>query len=687
MTIPGNRKSYGPDLDFTESEVLFDRSQLAQQDDSDDEDSDDGLFAVPIASKKPKQNVSVGRDDPGSDSDRTSKPPNLKVDTKSKKVVSFGGAPSFKSAQTSTSEAPMHMPDMDEENVTSARSGKRPQRRTPASAASEGWSAESSEDTSKLLRRESFAREDVWASRPPPEALINHLDDFFPNLDLDQPVVEEGQGTSPPPSPTHPVDSLATASTLNRNNVETAYDFDDESDAEAVAGLEAMRLAEEQDARRGGGAFGIYDSAPWKTQAQNDLNTSSDSDYANIDMGLYGGGYDARMSYGNDLTEINAGNSSEMDDQSRPLPTPNELHRSEAGHIPVPGLGGMTDYSIPGDSSIHPFPALEQAARVDTYGTGGFQRPTSQGHRLSFDEGDEGASFTSRYSESRLSRISGSDSPSKDDFPEMFYHPGMSSSSQRPLPAVPSSYDNRASQLQPAGSYLNNQYASPYGSNIETRTGYAPDGPDAYPSPDLLNPTGQFVPRSASWSSYSNTPQVIPPVRSRTDGDTLRCCPAVSCSSLVQTSKSERLWSLAFMSLNDAQPDVLQSLNSVLSSELGFDLLYAPGSKTALSNLIPRILNTFSSDRDLGPELEDANEIRKSIIKVIEAVSGTLGLENSAIAWWCVTKLLKVRTTVFKPPTPHPQQYLTNYRHTKPASTHLLPRPPTKSNQSTSPPS
>jgi mitogen-activated protein kinase kinase kinase len=209
MTTPGNRKSYGPDLEFEESEVLFDRSQLAQQDDSDDDDddSDDGLFAVPIASKKPQQNVSMGIDDLGSDSDGTNKPPNLKVDTRSKKVVSFSGAPSFKSPQ---SGAPLYLPDVDEENMSSARSGKRPQRRTPASAASEGWSAESSEDMSKLLRRESFAREDVWASRPPPEALINHLDDFFPNLDLDQPVVEEGQNNSPPPSPTHPVDSPAT---------------------------------------------------------------------------------------------------------------------------------------------------------------------------------------------------------------------------------------------------------------------------------------------------------------------------------------------------------------------------------------------------------------------------------------------------------------------------------------------
>jgi mitogen-activated protein kinase kinase kinase len=211
MNIPGDRKSYGPKVEFTESEVLFSRAQLAPEDDSNEDDSDDGLFAVPIASKKPKPHVSMGGDDPGTDSDGASKPPNLKVDTRSRKVVSFSGLSTFKSPEIATGGSQSaHMPDPDEESATSARSGKRPQRRTPASAASEGWSAESSEDMSKLLRRESFAREDVWASRPPPEALINHLDDFFPNLDLDEPVVEEGQDNSPPPSPTHPVDSPAT---------------------------------------------------------------------------------------------------------------------------------------------------------------------------------------------------------------------------------------------------------------------------------------------------------------------------------------------------------------------------------------------------------------------------------------------------------------------------------------------
>lgn len=212
------------------------------------------------------------------------------------------------------------------------------------------------------------------------------------------------------------------------------------------------------------------------------------------------------------------------------------------------------------------------------------------------------------------------------------------------------------------------------------------------PKADLMgnqNDLGRIVVKGRLFATSSRKRRgpVLSAVSEDKKGDTLRCCPAVSGSSLVQTSKSERPWRLASMSLNDTQPDVLQSLNSVLSSELGFGLLYAPGSETTLSNLIPGILNTFGSDQDLGSELEYANETRKGITKVIEAVSGTLGLENSAIAWWCVTKLLKVCTTVLKPPTPHSQQYLTNYRYTKPASTHLLPSPPTKSNQSTSPPS
>jgi hypothetical protein len=35
----------------------------------------------------------------------------------------------------------------------------------------------------------------------------------------------------------------------------------------------------------------------------------------------------------------------------------------------------------------------------------------------------------------------------------------------------------------------------------------------------MLSPGGQYVPRSSSLSSHSNTPQTVPPVRSKTDAE------------------------------------------------------------------------------------------------------------------------------------------------------------------------
>ncbi|TVY75851.1 Rho1 guanine nucleotide exchange factor [Lachnellula suecica] len=320
----------------------------------------------------------------------------------------------------------------------------------------------------------------------------------------------------------------STASTLNPNNHRTTYENydDEESDMEAAAGLEAMRIAEEQDAQRGsiggGMSFGAYEGQQSTPQNQSQ-DESSDSDYKHMDLGLVGGGYDARMSYGEDVGDT--GHSSEMDDQSRPLPTPHDLGRSESNaHAPPAGLGGMTDYSIPAEGAIHPFPSFEPA-RVDTYGTGGLQRPTSQSHRLSFDEGDEQVSLHSRMTDSRQSGRSGSDSPSREEMmPELFYHPGMSHASyslNRPLPSVPPMSENRTPQLMPAGSYRNSHgYSHSYSSSAEAaRPLYAPQGPDAYPPQNMLSPGGQYVPRSTSLSSHSSTPQTVPPVRSKTDAE------------------------------------------------------------------------------------------------------------------------------------------------------------------------
>ncbi|CAI4214705.1 unnamed protein product [Parascedosporium putredinis] len=130
-----------------------------------DDDSDDGLFAVPIKN----QNNAAG------------KRPNLKLDTDrsaKRKSVVFS-EPTGGSGSTSGRTA-----DIDDDYPTSGRSG-RSSRRTPGTP-SEGW--ESAEDnSSKLNRRKSFVEKDVWANRPTTDALVNNLDDFFPNLDLDLP--------------------------------------------------------------------------------------------------------------------------------------------------------------------------------------------------------------------------------------------------------------------------------------------------------------------------------------------------------------------------------------------------------------------------------------------------------------------------------------------------------------------
>ncbi len=77
-------------------------------------------------------------------------------------------------------------------NVSSDDVGNdgRAERLPPQSAASAGWSTDSPDEASKFGRRESFAS-DVWANRPPVEALVEHLDEFFPGVDLDQPLIEE----------------------------------------------------------------------------------------------------------------------------------------------------------------------------------------------------------------------------------------------------------------------------------------------------------------------------------------------------------------------------------------------------------------------------------------------------------------------------------------------------------------
>nr|AIS67218.1 BCK1 [Cryphonectria parasitica] len=218
---PTSRRLGSPDTSSPESTRVSDKPpqlpkviikpKIFQGDSSDeDDDSDDGLFAKPLTGrtptpkgKEPATSTPSVQDGPGNrgtfleeadsddeDDETTSlaKKPSLTVNTsRAKKGLSV----TFNTT-TSGSRSP--------EDTQSSKSSSR---RTPNTPRSEGW--DSNNDDVKLSRRKSFMEKDssIWANRPPTDALINNLEDFFPNLDVDQPVLDEAEGllSDLPPSP------------------------------------------------------------------------------------------------------------------------------------------------------------------------------------------------------------------------------------------------------------------------------------------------------------------------------------------------------------------------------------------------------------------------------------------------------------------------------------------------------
>lgn len=163
---------YGPTIDFEEARVSFhSKSPMLAPVDSDD-DSDEGLFAMPIAKAGPPTPAKSGLSTP---SDSRTQRPSLRLKTSRSKnsldrVAERSGEQSANTDDTRASQ---------------------PSDALPESAASATWT-DSPDDTSRFMRRESFAS-DVWANRPPAEALVEHLDEFFPNVNLDQPMLEEDE--------------------------------------------------------------------------------------------------------------------------------------------------------------------------------------------------------------------------------------------------------------------------------------------------------------------------------------------------------------------------------------------------------------------------------------------------------------------------------------------------------------
>ena len=217
-SVFGRPKSYGPLLSFKESEVTFDQKPSLQE--MSDDDSDDGLFAKPLAKTVTKKS-SASEDESG-----VHRRPTLTLNTEdSQRRLMKGRSVTFKDPENSasTSTAPSSdTVDLDDEGHPVVRPSN------PTSTTSATTSADYP-DPAKLARRQSFARDDVWANRPPAEDLLNNLDAFFPNLDLDQPVVEDLVG-SPPVSPdasveSNPMDGVSAASGQAQRLIRTSlYD-------------------------------------------------------------------------------------------------------------------------------------------------------------------------------------------------------------------------------------------------------------------------------------------------------------------------------------------------------------------------------------------------------------------------------------------------------------------------------
>lgn len=271
------------------------------------------------------------------------------------------------------------------------------------------------------------------------------------------------------------------ASTLNRNgsrNPNAIFENDgDESDPEGAAGAEALRQAEEDDRRfsTAGGSFPLFSQpevALPPTLPHVREEPSSDSDYANMDLGLMGGGYDGHLTYDNNLGSPPATETAHPDTQ-----VIRRNHASQRSH----------------DSSR--YPAFEQV-EMDYGDCGGLQSPKP--HRLSFDNGDEHVSVHSRQS--------GSESPVKDDYPDMFYHPGIGN---RPLPDLPPGSDSSSLLSIQSPNRSGQQHNYSLSTDLRPYT-----GPDAYYG---QNAQQLQVERSISLSNHSISPLVQPPGRSKTD--------------------------------------------------------------------------------------------------------------------------------------------------------------------------
>lgn len=194
---PGDEVRKGfEEVQFVDNEITFMPTPHIPQEEDDDSDSDDGLFAIPLTGKTTKPKDTPPSSDSGSGGSNTneSQKPALTLSTKgvtfrATPITSAVGGSTTGSTPSSLKNTEFH--EGDDKHLIYSPAVPSPR--------STGPSVHSPADY-PINRPTSFIDED-WASRPAPETLIDNLDELFPNLDLDQPLIDDSAVSSPPPSP------------------------------------------------------------------------------------------------------------------------------------------------------------------------------------------------------------------------------------------------------------------------------------------------------------------------------------------------------------------------------------------------------------------------------------------------------------------------------------------------------
>lgn len=288
------------------------------------------------------------------------------------------------------------------------------------------------------------------------------------------------------------------------------YDaYSDESDAEAAAGIAALRMADEEDqvfrARRetqtsARGSFdpesGGLTSSTAAPYAPHPAESGSESDYPRYDTGRSSQGHDVHTHYReDDVTTPN---------NDRPVTTSGSFRSSDRS---TDGGVGSDRYDYYGDDS---------SARVDAVGTGGLSEPSAHPRRLSFDDGDETAMGEP---DARTSSVG--ETPNDINEPQdLFFHPGLTG---RPLPPPPDEQpaSNLMSHLMPAGTYHSPDQQQQQPRQLQAY-GHAWPSHAAPAEADHAQSAPSVVPRSTSLTGHATAPRNDPIIRSKTDADRVK---------------------------------------------------------------------------------------------------------------------------------------------------------------------